>query len=270
MSLPAAKADALVAEFGPLFENHLHVDEFTANRVIRECTAAIPDASLVGRAQLFGLIGHARIRLRQEQRALEAFSAAIPCQPSEYVYRGNAAACLANLGRWEDARRMLREAEALEMTRRQRIQHLGNAAEVSYRLGDSAAATTSFADAIAQLDDREPNQLFLLAVQAAAIERPFDAIELLARFVALTEHRSLSEESASEIVRSASAETLRRVSEIPVLARAVAEVDAGERTQPAALVEDLTDTQASRLAAVLDGPQEPTPALRSLVRDQRA
>jgi uncharacterized protein (DUF1778 family) len=55
-----------------------------------------------------------------------------------------------------------------------------------------------------------------------------------------------------------------------VLARAVAEVDAGERTQPAALVEDLTDTQASRLAAVLDGPQEPTPALRSLVRDQRA
>ncbi len=269
MSAAARKEDALAAEFGPLFENYLQVDEFTARRAIRECTAAVADASLVGRAQLFGLIGNAWIRLGHEQKALEAFQAAIPCDPTEYAYRGNAAACLANLGRWAEARRALNEAESLDMSQRQRVQHFGNGAEVSYRLGDSAAASSNFVRALASAEPGEPSPLFMLAVQAAAIDRPFDAVELLARYVALMERRELGDESAVDLIRSARFDTLARAREIPALTRALTEADSSDQLEGGELVPDLNDAQKQRLAEVLAGPHEPTPELRALLHGRR-
>ncbi|MBN8613942.1 MAG: hypothetical protein J0L92_25320 [Deltaproteobacteria bacterium] len=270
MSVAARKSDALAAEFGPLFENYLPVDEFTARRVIRECTAAIADASLFGRAQLFGLIGNAWIRLGHAQKALEAFQAAIPCDPAEYLYRGNAAACLANLGRWADARRALDAAESLDMSARQRVQHFGNAAEVAFQLGERATAASCFAKALAIADPTHATHLFLLSVQAAAIDRPSDAVELLARYVALVERRELGDQSAVDVIRSAQPDTLARARELPELMRAVTEEELIAAQGGGDLVPDLDDAQKQRLADVLAGPQEPTPALRALLHGRRA
>jgi tetratricopeptide (TPR) repeat protein len=271
MTMPATQAQKLAEEhLARLSDLSAQVDEVTLRRVLYQCKLTLDAASAEDRAVLFGMVGHAWFRLRAFDKALDAYRNASHYEPLSVGYGTSAAACLIELGRLDEALVQLRAARAKpDAPRHDRLVILANEAEALHKLGATAAARAALAEAAKVGDARDPVDLFVLGQQAANIGCDDDAAEYYARHLAAVQGVELGEASAVQFIADAPEALKARMREVAPLAAAIARVterDASATPPPSDLPHlPLAPDAADALCALVEGPPEPTDALRRLV-----
>jgi tetratricopeptide (TPR) repeat protein len=227
--IPLTVAEALVAEWAPVVaDSTRQLDSMSLRRVVKQAETALFAAPAHVIPGLYHLIGMARWRLNDSERALAAFRNAATLEPHEAQHLMNVACCQVALGDHHEALATLAQARKLPSSLPAVQLHLaGNESEVHHRLGNFAASRDALNQAIRLADPTKPFGWFFLATQAAIIGAEDDAMELLARHLIASETSKAAEDApAVEIVRQAPAELKARIAEIPELLNALAAVDA--------------------------------------------
>lgn len=276
MHAPVTKAQQLAQEYAPRLNDHSEqVDEVTLRRIITSAKSALADAPKDERGVLFGLVGMAYFRLGSFDKALDAHRNAARYEPTKATHANNAAACLLELARVDEALVQLRVARAKPDAGDIMVTIHGNEAEALQKLGAHAAARATIIEAASRVASHNHIDLFAVAMQAAAIGCDDTAAEFFARYLAAAQHVELGETPAVDFIRQAPDTLKVRMRSIAALAAAIQraterhdEADADGGACPAGVV--LSPDAWDKVEALLEAPPEPTEALRELLDGRRA
>ena len=260
MNAPQPKANRVLEELGRLLRDPTRaVDEFTLRRFERECRAELEDAPTnVARAGLWATIGQVRFRREDYEGAEHALRNALHFDPLDAFLSMSLGATLIELGRLSEAREALSAALSRSHARETRLWTLANLAELHLRTGDPRAARGAMREAVHLADPTSAQDLALLAFQHAAIDAPHDAAEFFARSLCAERDIPRTDEPAIATIERLEPEWHRRLTRAKKLCAAIETV----QTEESAVVDDpapsarvtLTDEQARRFDAILDGP----------------
>lgn len=272
----ATKAQQLAQEHLSRLEDLSEpIDELTLRRIIRLANAALDDASSAERGLLFSLLGLAHNRLGSVDKALDAFRNGARCEPSTSSHLNNAAACLVELGRLDEALDLMRLARSKPDAKEMIATILGNEAEVLHKLGAKIEARATLLDAASRAAPHDHTALFSVAMQAAVIGCDDTAVEFFARFLAAVQQVELGETPAVEFIRAAPEEHKVGMRSRAPLAAAIEratkrydETSPGEGQLDANVA--LSPEAWEKVEALLADPPAPTEALRGLLHGRRA
>lgn len=237
--------------------------------------AAQRDAPVEVLGSLFGMIGAVCYLLHRFQEALEAHRNAARYDRMGAEHPSNAAVCLIELRRFQEALDCLRDARA--RPRKDpgiEVAILLNTAQARRYLGDNAAARDALDEALPRIDPRSTTDLFRVAATAAVLGAEDDAVELFARCLSVASGVELGETPAIEFIQAIPDHQRMVPLEHPLLASAIAAVGA---RHDASIPEEhqlqtriaLAPTALTSLFDLVDNPPEPTEALRSLLNAPR-
>lgn len=277
MPAPATAASQLIQEIVDRLDDLADpMDASEARAALRRLRHAQRTAHVSELAALFNTIGSVCFRVQDLQSALDAHRNAARYDTRNAAYLSNVAACLIELGQFQQALPVLRDAMARPL-KLPGVEPciLGNMAEVEYNLGNHDVARKRFEEATQLADQERPQDLLNLASTAAVLGVDEDAVEFLARAIAVAKGMTLDETPAIEFVlaepdRLGVADT-RHVSLREALARVAARhnAEAPPEHQLGAQI-TLSPAGLASVEELIEHPPEPTRTLRMVFDGHRA
>jgi tetratricopeptide (TPR) repeat protein len=224
---------------------------------------------------VFGLIGLAHSRLGEFEEALRAHQEAASYEPENGDHPNNAAGCLMELDRYEEALAQLQEARTRRFnTPGTRLYVLLNMAAIQKVFGERDAARLAFEEALGYVDATSPRDALAVACRAADLGAEEDAVEYFARHLALVRQLDIGDAEAIDFVRESPEQLKEVLNRFVMLRRAVAHVS--ERYSAPVPAEhrivtpiELPSTALAALDELVAHPPEPTEKLRRLFDEPR-
>jgi tetratricopeptide (TPR) repeat protein len=270
---PAKAAQVAVAEIVPKMNDLFR--ELTTEELrsyVTELRAVQKHADLAALPKVFSAIGQALFLLGDINGAFDAMKNAARYDDGVAVYWNNIACCHIARGEARQALECIKKARSRKFEAPDdEVVVACTYAEVLYRTGDVAEGRTAFRELIKKCSRGRASDWFHAADCASALGWDDDAIELLARAIAVGRSEDLGERSAADYVRDhpdlVRAVSFRSKTLGDTLARSiVSRDDAGgvpelsarveltpeERTAIDALLEDLP-TASDGLRRIFDG-----------------
>ncbi|HEY2028583.1 MAG TPA: hypothetical protein VGH20_05170 [Myxococcales bacterium] len=203
----------------------MSIDRVTLQRIIAQTRDALDSAPSELRAGLLDVLGNARFRLGDHREALKWFRLLAAENPEYADPLSNVACCLIEVGDFAAALKAFGQARKKPIKEEgQDLRIWANEAEAHFKLGDVTASRRAFAEAARLASTEYPHGFLVLAAQAAAIGAEDDAVEFLARYVAVDQGLTLGDHPPLEILQSAPKTLLERIAELPDLADALKNV----------------------------------------------
>jgi tetratricopeptide (TPR) repeat protein len=197
MAIPVKKAVKYLDE---LSDPCLELSEFSVKAAIKDITNTLMLRSTTtdDAALLYAAMGRANVRLNKFEEACNCFRNAYRLAPSEPGNRNNMAVTMLRLGRTEEALKHFIELSEVAPTHI----HLGNVAHALYELGHYDDAIDMFREAVSAADLKNAAHLLLLAGDAAEIGLRKEALELYARHLAMKQGVRLGDTPALDFILS--------------------------------------------------------------------
>jgi tetratricopeptide (TPR) repeat protein len=228
--VPLTVAAKIIAEHGAtLWDPSRRFDTLTLHRISGQVKSALDVAPPDLRMDLYQVLGQVRWRLDDFEGALSAYRSAAYYGPEYGDPLSNMGCCYMALGQFDRALESFRQAltKLASGSEDLKVRILANQAEAYFKLGDRASAHRLVNEALKAGNPKLPVTWLILAIQAAIVDLPDDAVEFMARHISLFNGREIGEEPAIEIVRTASPEMTMFMTEHAALAVAIRQV--GER-----------------------------------------
>lgn len=211
MPLPASKLDEYNARLCDWTQG---IQELELRRILSELNAIKKTATGDMRAFVYALIGSAYKRLQKGPEALQAFRAADTMAPT-LTTKTNLGAALIDMGLYEEAVYVLAKAAEMDSSN---VAALMNFSAALVRLGSLEEARGIFEYAVAA-GAHSTNDLFVLASMAATVGAETEAIELFARFLAVSQGVLIGNTSAIEFIRHSPPELMTGLAHSSALLR---------------------------------------------------
>jgi tetratricopeptide (TPR) repeat protein len=216
----------LIAEYGPaLGDPSHHVDALALHRIGSQIKNVLESTPANLRMHIYQLLGQVRWRLEDYEGALSAYRSAAYYGPEYGDPLSNMGCCYMGLGQFEKALDFFRQALTKPVFGSEELKTriLANQAEAYFKLGDRPSARRLINEAL-QGDPKLPVTWLILAMQAAIVDQPDDAVEFMARYISVLGRREIGEEPAIEILPTASPEITAFMMEHAALAAAIRQV----------------------------------------------
>ena len=276
MPVPATVASQLLRELSErLSDPSAPMDR----RELRAALAQLRRAQRAARADelaaVFDTIGTVCSRLSEFGEALDAHRNAARYDTTLATYLTHAACCLIALKRFPEALTCLRDAKARPNKGSEDELLISiSTAQIHHHLGNYGAARVAFEEALQRVDPSRPADLFLVAIATADLGADEDAVELLARSLAVARGVDLGETPAIDFLR-ASPDFMVAAAQQTSLEAAVARVAArqdGPIPPEHQLVTQIALPPAAltMLDDLVEHPPDPPEGLRKLFDEPRA
>lgn len=222
---------------------------------------------------IFDTIGFICFRLERYAEGLDAHRNAARYDKGRADFLNNAAACLIELGRYEEALTAIQEARKRPpMSPEIDVCLQLNLAEVRHLQGDRESARIAFEEAVQKLESPVALNLAHVASTASVLGFDDDAVEYAARSVAVAIGADLGETPALEFLREHPEALTGVASRSASLAAAIERVGARYDAPPppdhriTAQI-SVPPEALSMLFVLVEEPPEPTPTLRKLFHE---
>ncbi|HEX4382168.1 MAG TPA: tetratricopeptide repeat protein [Myxococcales bacterium] len=224
--VPLTVVEKLIAEYGPaLSDPSCRIDTMALHRISAQVKNALESTPPELRVHIYQLLGQVRWRLDDYEGALPAYRSAAYYGPEYGDPLSNMACCHMALGQFEQALECFRQAltKPVSGSVDSKTRILANQAEVYFKLGDRPSARRLINEAL-QGEPKLPVTWLILAMQAAIVDQPDDAVEFMARYISALRGREIGEEPAIEVLQTAPPEIITFMTEHAALAAAIRQV----------------------------------------------